>query len=160
MQTCAAYKKTGTSQEQTSGFNHEYGGKFSHHFLSWMEGHQTVFHIPIQCGVIYFNWKIPLLFCDGWFPANIACGFSITNDKHFADKVELIPQIHGVLATIKTLIIKSLIRWKIHMEIEYLCGMAIPTHGIYCLRSIMIHFFWARVYTPEIWTLPWPFTWI
>ncbi len=40
-------KKTGTSDEQTSGFNHEYqwnlnGGKFSRHFLDWIEWNQTV----------------------------------------------------------------------------------------------------------------------
>ncbi len=39
-------KKTGTSEEQTSGFNHEYqwnlnGGKFSRHFLDWIEWKQT-----------------------------------------------------------------------------------------------------------------------
>ncbi len=40
-------KKTGTSEGQTAGFNHEYqwnliGGKFSRHFLDWIEWKQTV----------------------------------------------------------------------------------------------------------------------
>ena len=45
----------------------------------------------------------------------IDCINMCTNNMHVTNKVEFTVQIHGVLATIKILIMKSFIRWKIHI---------------------------------------------